>query len=54
MAIDAGTALALSSDAHEPDQIGHRYEEAIDLLGSLGVSEIAVFEHRQRRMEPLA
>ena len=53
MAVDAGAPLALSSDAHEPDQLGHRYEQAIDLLGSMGVSEIAVFERRQRRMEPL-
>jgi histidinol-phosphatase (PHP family) len=53
MAIEAGKPLALSSDAHVPDQLGHRYEDAVELLESLGVTEIAVFEGRQRRMEPL-
>jgi histidinol-phosphatase (PHP family) len=53
MAIDAGKPLALSSDAHVPDQLGHRYDEAVELLTSLGVKEIAVFEQRRRRMEPL-
>ena len=53
MAVDAGTPLALSSDAHEPDQLGHEYERAVELLESLGVKEIAVFEGRARRMEPL-
>jgi histidinol-phosphatase (PHP family) len=53
MAIDAGKPLALSSDAHEPDQLGYRYEDALKVLESLGVTEIAVFEGRQRRMEPL-
>ena len=53
MAIDAGKPLALSSDAHTPDLLGHEYEQAVELLESLGVSEIAVFENRQRRLEPL-
>jgi histidinol-phosphatase (PHP family) len=53
MAIDAGTPLALSSDAHTPDLIGHEYERAVELLDSMGVKEIAVFENQQRRMEPL-
>lgn len=53
MAIDAGKPLALSSDAHEPDLLGHRYEDALKLLESLGVTELAVFEGRQRRMEPI-
>jgi histidinol-phosphatase (PHP family) len=53
MAIDAGKPLALSSDAHTPDVLGHEYERAVELLDSLGVKEIAVFEQRHRRMEPL-
>jgi histidinol-phosphatase (PHP family) len=53
MCLEAGRAVALSSDAHEPGQVGHRYEEAVEWLRSLGVTEIAVFERRQRRMEPL-
>jgi histidinol-phosphatase (PHP family) len=53
MAVDAGTPVALSSDAHTVDHLGHRYDEAVELLRSLGVAEVAVFEGRQRRMEPL-
>lgn len=53
MLVDAGCPLALSSDAHVPDQLGFEYERAVDLLGELGVAEIAVFERRTRRMEPL-
>jgi histidinol-phosphatase (PHP family) len=53
MAVDAGVPIALSSDAHTPDHLGYRYEEAVEMLESLGVAEIAVFEGRQRRMEPL-
>jgi histidinol-phosphatase (PHP family) len=53
MAIDAGKPLALSSDAHEPDQLGYEYDRAVELLDSMGVKEIAVFEGRQLRMEPL-
>ena len=45
--------LALSSDAHVPDQLGYGYEQALELLGALGVTEIAVFERRERRLEPL-
>jgi histidinol-phosphatase (PHP family) len=53
MAIDAGKPLVLSSDAHMPDQLGYAYDEALKLLESLGVKEIAVFERRQRRMVPV-
>jgi histidinol-phosphatase (PHP family) len=53
MLIDAGCPLALSSDAHVPDQLGYEYERAVELLQSLGVGEIAVFERRERRLEPL-
>jgi histidinol-phosphatase (PHP family) len=53
MAIDAGKPIALSSDAHTPDLLGHEYERAVEMLDSMGVKEIAVFDRRQRRMEPL-
>jgi histidinol-phosphatase (PHP family) len=53
MCLDAGCPVALSSDAHTPDQLGYEYERAVDLLHGLGVREIAVFEGRVRRMEPL-
>ena len=53
MAVDAGIPLALSSDAHRPDDLAHGYDQAVELLTDCGVKEIAVFERRQRRMEPL-
>jgi histidinol-phosphatase (PHP family) len=52
-AVAAGAPIALSSDAHLPEQIGFRYGEALELLEAAGVSELAVFERRQRRLEPL-
>jgi histidinol-phosphatase (PHP family) len=36
-----------------PDQLGFEYERALELLDGVGVREIAVFERRQRRMEPV-
>jgi histidinol-phosphatase (PHP family) len=53
MCVEAGRPVALSSDAHEAGQLGFRYDDAIELLRSLGVSEIADFDRRQRRMVPL-
>ena len=54
MCLEAGRPIALSSDAHVPEDLGHRYEEAVELLRSMGVTEIVDFEGRQRRMVPLA
>lgn len=51
--LEAACPVALSSDAHVPDQLGYRYERALELLDEVGVSEICVFEGRQRRMEPV-
>jgi histidinol-phosphatase (PHP family) len=53
MCVDAGAEFALSSDAHSPDQVGYGYDQAIELLGSLGVDRICVFEGGERRLEPL-
>jgi histidinol-phosphatase (PHP family) len=50
---EAGTAFTLSSDAHRPDQVGYRYELALELLGRYGVKELAVFEGRNRSLVPL-
>jgi histidinol-phosphatase (PHP family) len=51
--VEAGVPFALSSDAHLPEQVGFAYDQAIAFLDELGVGEIAVFERRQRRLEPL-
>jgi histidinol-phosphatase (PHP family) len=53
MLVEAGAAFALSSDAHVPADIGHRYEEAVETMRSWGIDGIATFERRQRTMEPL-
>jgi histidinol-phosphatase (PHP family) len=50
---DAGIPFALSSDAHLPEQVGFRYEQAVEFLESIGVSEICAFEGRRRRLAPL-
>jgi histidinol-phosphatase (PHP family) len=53
MCLEAGRPVALSSDAHRPEELGHEYERAVNELQDAGVGEIAVFEGRRRRMEPL-
>lgn len=53
LCLEAGCPVALSSDAHVPEQLGHEYERAVDWLGERGVAEIAVLEGRERRLEPL-
>ncbi len=53
MCIEAGAPVALSSDAHRPEDIGADYEQALELLDALGVRELCVFERRERRLEPI-
>jgi histidinol-phosphatase (PHP family) len=53
MAVDAGVPIALSSDAHLPEQVGYRYDDALAALADAGVTELCVFERRRRRMEPI-
>ena len=53
MVVDAGNPIALSSDAHTPDLLGHAYDRALELLEDVGVRELCVFERRERRLEPI-
>jgi histidinol-phosphatase (PHP family) len=53
MCLRAGASVALSSDAHRPEDVGADYERALELLERLGVVELCVFDHRRRRLEPL-
>ena len=53
MCLDAGRPVALSSDAHRPEQLGYEYERAVEWLGDMGVTELSVFERRARRLEPI-
>jgi histidinol-phosphatase (PHP family) len=53
MCLEAGRPVALSSDAHVPGDLAYGYDDALELLESAGVNELAVFERRQMRLEPL-
>ena len=53
MCLEAGAQVALSSDAHRPQDVGADYERALELLEGLGVGELCVFEQRKRRLEPV-
>jgi histidinol-phosphatase (PHP family) len=53
MCLEAGAPIALSSDAHRPQDVGADYDAALELLERLGVSELCVFDHRVRRLQPL-
>jgi histidinol-phosphatase (PHP family) len=53
MCLEAGAPVALSSDAHRPEDIGADYDQALELLGELGVDELCVFERRERRLESI-
>jgi histidinol-phosphatase (PHP family) len=53
MCVEAGVPFTLSSDAHVPGEIGYAYADAVDEMRDWGIEEIAVFDRRSRRMEPL-
>ncbi|HMD51838.1 MAG TPA: histidinol-phosphatase [Solirubrobacteraceae bacterium] len=53
MCVEAGVPVALSSDAHRPEDVGAGYDSALALLAEFGVRELCVFEGRQRRLEPI-
>jgi len=51
MCLETGAPVALSSDAHQPEDVGADYEQALELLAAAGVEELCVFERRERRLE---
>jgi histidinol-phosphatase (PHP family) len=53
MCLAVGKPISLSSDAHEPEHLGYAYDSALEFLRNAGVSEIAVFNGRQRGVAPL-
>jgi histidinol-phosphatase (PHP family) len=53
MCLEAGRPVALSSDAHAPNDLAYRYDDALEYLDSFDIRELAVFEGRKRRMEPI-
>jgi histidinol-phosphatase (PHP family) len=50
MCVEAGVPVALSSDAHRPQDVGADYDQALALLASERVEKLCVFEHRERRL----
>jgi len=53
MCLAAGAPVALSSDAHQPQDVGAGYEHALALLDGLQVHELSTFERRERRLAPI-
>ena len=54
MCLEAGCPVALSSDAHVPDQLGYGYEAALELLDGLGVGRAVLSSSAgERRLEPI-
>jgi histidinol-phosphatase (PHP family) len=53
MCVDAGAPVALSSDAHRPEDVGADYDRALAALAAAGVEELCVFERRERHLEPI-
>jgi histidinol-phosphatase (PHP family) len=53
MLAQAGVPIALSSDAHDPGDVGRDYDRAVAALADAGVTELAMFSRRERTMQPL-
>lgn len=51
--LEEGCPIALSSDAHVPEHIGFDYDATVEWLTERGVTELAVFDKRVRRLEPI-
>ncbi len=49
---EEGVPVCVNSDAHMPMRVGQYFDEAYDLLRSVGFNEMATFEKRERRMVP--
>lgn len=45
--------VVIGSDAHEPDRVGDRFREAVDLLMACGYERLSYFLHRRRHDVPL-
>ena len=48
-----GVPVTLGSDAHAPEQVAHRFADAVALLRAVGYRELATFRRRERRLLPL-
>jgi histidinol-phosphatase (PHP family) len=53
MCREAGAPVALSSDAHRPEDVGADYGQALELLDEVGYTELCLFERRARSLQPI-
>jgi histidinol-phosphatase (PHP family) len=53
MLVAEGKAVTLSSDAHQPEQLGYGYDKAVDFLAAAGIDRICVWDRRERHEEPV-
>ncbi len=53
LCVEAEIPVALSSDAHRPEDVGADYDRALAELTELGIEELCVFEGGARRLEPI-
>jgi histidinol-phosphatase (PHP family) len=49
MIVDEGIDLSLSSDAHDPSQVGYGYEEAFEKLKKFGIEKLVYFENKEKK-----
>ena len=50
---ERGVPVTLASDAHSPDFVGRDFDQALELLRSVGYDTVTLFERRAARQEPL-
>ena len=48
-----GNKVCVNSDAHFPDRVGQHFDEAYQLISSVGFTEMATFSKRKIKMLPL-
>jgi histidinol-phosphatase (PHP family) len=48
-----GVPVTLASDAHGPERVGERFDDALRVLTEAGYTTITLFQARERRQEPL-
>jgi len=53
LCVEAGVPFTLSSDAHLPEHVGYAYPQAVEFMTGVGIDRIAVFDGRERTLEPL-
>ncbi|GAB4330311.1 MAG: histidinol-phosphatase [Promethearchaeota archaeon] len=49
----AGVGFVLGSDAHRPEEVGHQFDRAVELLKRQGVDGVVRFSRRKGRVVPL-